>query len=102
MTPEEKQKILHNTTMRGFWLDGNKFVKVAVVADVINAMPEESDIQIQYGGHIFSIDKLPKSIANQIAKRKIEEWWDKKGELLTAIDRSVVDLFIYWLDQGGE
>jgi len=29
----------------------------------------------------------------------IEEWWNEKGEMLTAIDRSVVDLQLHWLDR---
>ena len=39
---------------------------------------------------------------NEITMRLIEEWWLEKGERLTAIDRSVVDLQLYWLSKEGK
>ena len=62
--------------------------------------PEESDYQKGfrdgYEGKQSEIDEI------EIAKRKIEEWRKLKPRFLYPATNDSMDLFIDWLDKGGE
>ena len=91
MTPEEKQRITDLVKV------GN--LSRAEFIDFINAMPEESEYDkfVQF----VLTDEGQKKVANQITKRKIEDYKTslvmyKKSTI------AVLDRIIDWLDQGGE